>query len=112
MAQKEKGKDRITTKDVERAKKIIEARSKYQEDDAGEGYKGTPDMYPDYDIDFEEDFKKIDAEKIGRWRNSYVPNNLLKVLNLFKLRAENFKEYSKYCKNACQEGRKIICLKR
>ena len=64
MAQKEKGKDRITTKDVERAEKIIEARSKYQEDDAGEGYKGTPDMYPDYDIDFEEDFKKIDAEKM------------------------------------------------
>jgi hypothetical protein len=59
-----KGKDSITTKDVERAKKIIEARSKYQEDDAGEGYKGTPDMYPDYDIDFEEDFKKIDAEKM------------------------------------------------
>jgi hypothetical protein len=41
-----KGKDSITTQDVERAKKIIEARSKYQEDDAGEGYKGTPDMYP------------------------------------------------------------------
>ena len=39
-------------------------KSKYQEDDAGEGYKGTPDMYPDYDIDFEEDFKKIDAEKM------------------------------------------------
>jgi hypothetical protein len=30
MAQKEKGKDRITTKDVEMAEKIIEARSKYQ----------------------------------------------------------------------------------
>jgi hypothetical protein len=59
-----KGKDSITTKDVERAEKIIEARSKYQEDDAGEGYKGSPDMYPDYDIDFEEDFKKIDAEKM------------------------------------------------
>ena len=54
MAQKEKGKDRITTKDVEMAEKIIEARSKYQEDDAGEGYKGTPDMYPDYEEDRKE----------------------------------------------------------
>jgi hypothetical protein len=45
----------------DREKKVKE---KYQENDAGEGYKGTPDMYPDYDIDFEEDFKKIDAEKM------------------------------------------------
>jgi hypothetical protein len=59
-----KGKDRITIKDVEMAENIAEARSKYQEDDAGEGYKGTPDLYPDYDIDFEEEFKKIDAEKM------------------------------------------------
>lgn len=33
-------------------------------EEEGEGYKGTPDMYPDYDIDFEEDFKKIDAGKM------------------------------------------------
>jgi hypothetical protein len=26
--------------------------------------KVLADMYPDYDIDFEEDFKKIDAEKM------------------------------------------------
>jgi hypothetical protein len=36
MAQK--GKDRITTKDVEMAEKIIDSEdAKYQEDDAGEG---------------------------------------------------------------------------
>jgi hypothetical protein len=69
-------------------------KEKYQENDAGEGYKGSPDMYPDYDIDFEEDFKKIDAEKMVGGGIAIL-NNLLKVLNLFKLRAENFKEYSK-----------------
>jgi hypothetical protein len=28
----------------------------------GEGYKGTPDLYPDKEIDFEEEFNTIDNE--------------------------------------------------
>jgi hypothetical protein len=29
-------------------------------EEEGEGYKGTPDLYPDKEIDFEEEFNKID----------------------------------------------------
>ena len=31
-------------------------------EEEGEGYKGTPDLYPDKEIDFEEEFNKIDNE--------------------------------------------------
>jgi hypothetical protein len=31
-------------------------------EEEGEGYKGTPDLYPDKEIDFEEEFNTIDNE--------------------------------------------------
>ena len=31
-------------------------------EEEGEGYKGTPDLYPDKEIYFEEEFNKIDNE--------------------------------------------------
>lgn len=34
-------------------------------EEEGEGYKGTPDLYPDKEIDFEEDFNKIEGLKEG-----------------------------------------------